>query len=57
MPKETEVEKMTAEEANKIIEGATKKKKPAAKKKTATKKKTTTKKSTAKKKAAPKKKK
>src|SRR5690606_11621761 len=42
VPKETEVEKMTAEEAAKIIEGATKKKKAAAKKKTATKKKTTT---------------
>ena len=53
VPKETEVEKMTVEEAAKIIEAATKKK-PAAKK-TATKK-TATKKKTAKKKSAPKKK-
>ena len=59
MPKETEAEKITLEEATKIIEGATKKKKPAAKKKTSKKtstKKTAAKRSTAKKKTATKKK-
>ena len=50
MPKETEVEKMSAEEAVKIIESASKKKKPAAKKKTTTKKTSAKKASPAKKK-------